>query len=151
MLYLMRHGQAGNDFPDEIRALTSRGEKEVLQVAKFLQSQKTHLCALWHSPLTRACQTANIVGNVLKPKNPPQIKSGFSPNDSAQIAVDAIEEFFIKVQNQNLFIVSHLPLLPQIVELMIGKNVSFQTSNCLVLLQDEKKKWIVHDMIRQTS
>lgn len=147
----MRHGQAGNGFPDEIRMLTSVGEKEVLQVSRFLQSRKTQLCALWHSPLTRACQTAKIVEDVLKPKNPPQIKSGFAPNDSAHIAVDAIEEFFMKVKNQNLFIVSHLPLLPQIVELMIGKSVSFQTSDCLVLLQDEKKQWVASDMIRQTS
>lgn len=145
----MRHGQAGNGFPDEIRELTSRGEDEVKQVVGFLKSQNTDLCTIWHSPLKRACQTADIACRLLSLKNPPQMKTGFGPSDSAENAVDMISEFFLKVKNQNLFIVSHLPLLPQIVEIMVGKNVLFQTADCLVLLQDEKKNWVIHDMIRQ--
>ena len=64
-LCFLRHGEA--DWPnwtkpDNERPLTERGRKEMKRVAKFLDRLKLSADAILTSPLPRASQTAEIVG-----------------------------------------------------------------------------------------
>lgn len=68
-LYLLRHANA--DWPnwkkrDDARPLTKRGEREAKIVAKFLRHIDARIHLVLTSPLTRAAQTARIVGEKLK-------------------------------------------------------------------------------------
>ena len=64
-LCFLRHGEA--DWPnwtkpDNERPLTERGRKEMKRVAKFLERLKLVPDVILTSPLPRASQTAEIVG-----------------------------------------------------------------------------------------
>jgi phosphohistidine phosphatase len=67
-LCFLRHGEA--DWPnwtkpDDERPLTERGRKEMKRVAKFLERLKFVPDSILTSPLPRASQTAEIVGQRL--------------------------------------------------------------------------------------
>src|ERR1035438_9675222 len=68
-LFLMRHGDAlpqhGEFHDDSGRTLSPEGIIQVEQVAQGLKRQGVELNAIVSSPLVRARQTAEIVGQVL--------------------------------------------------------------------------------------
>lgn len=59
-LYILRHGEAEEGLDDDIRHLTSKGEKEAEVAGRFLRQMKVVPDLVLHSPLTRAVQTAQI-------------------------------------------------------------------------------------------
>ena len=59
-LYLLRHGKAARLELDKPRSLTSKGEAEVGLVAEYFKKNKLQVDTLWHSPKTRALETARI-------------------------------------------------------------------------------------------
>jgi phosphohistidine phosphatase len=72
-LYIMRHGIAVEasdwDGDDDSRPLTEEGIERTREVVEALKKDGDLAAdALWSSPLTRAMQTAEIVGDVLKLK-----------------------------------------------------------------------------------
>jgi phosphohistidine phosphatase len=71
-IYLMRHGLAGDSATwqgdDRLRPLTEKGERRVQAAVQGLQQLHLQVDTLLTSPLTRARQTADIVGGVLNLK-----------------------------------------------------------------------------------
>lgn len=71
-LYLMRHGLAGDretwEGDDRLRPLTEKGERRIREAAAGLSCLNLHVDTLLTSPLTRARQTADIVGETLSLK-----------------------------------------------------------------------------------
>jgi phosphohistidine phosphatase len=69
-LYLLRHGVAVDRLPDDSgdfhRALTAQGISKMEKAARGLRQMRLALDILWSSPLTRAKQTAEIVGKELR-------------------------------------------------------------------------------------
>ena len=59
-LYLLRHGKAARPDPDQPSSLTTRGKAEVTLVAEHFKKHRLQINNLWHSPKTRAIQTAEI-------------------------------------------------------------------------------------------
>lgn len=77
-VYLMRHGIAeplgeGNQFQDSGRALTSEGRRKVLEVSKGLRKLQVDFQLVASSPLVRARETAEVVVEVLKIRQPIQL------------------------------------------------------------------------------
>ncbi|HUK89354.1 MAG TPA: phosphohistidine phosphatase SixA [Blastocatellia bacterium] len=69
-LYLLRHGIAHplgrkNDFTDESRTLTSPGRDRMREAAKGMRRLGIRLDLIVTSPLARALETAQIVGEVV--------------------------------------------------------------------------------------
>lgn len=68
-LYLMRHGLAGNSATwqddDRLRPLTAKGERRMHAAATGLKALNPAVDILLTSPLVRARQTAEIVGEAL--------------------------------------------------------------------------------------
>ncbi|MFA6468488.1 MAG: phosphohistidine phosphatase SixA [Bacteroidota bacterium] len=62
VLYFLRHGQAGHDFPTDFeRELTEEGKHASKIVGKFCSELHIHLTHAFASPLVRAQQTAHAV------------------------------------------------------------------------------------------
>jgi phosphohistidine phosphatase len=68
-LYLMRHGPAGNrdawTGDDSLRPLTEKGERRMRAAADGLKRLRPTIDILLTSPLTRARQTADIIGEAM--------------------------------------------------------------------------------------
>ena len=103
----MRHGNSVTSGPGHLKALSTRGEKEVSKVGGWLQKNKINPKAIWHSPLPRAAQTATLIqkaigfpgeGLIEKPELVPEGNP-----------TGIIREIY--TQNSDLILVSHLPFL----------------------------------------
>ena len=66
-LYLLRHAEAEPGEPDATRNLTRKGEKQVEHLAAYLRKHEVELdmAEIWHSPLVRAVQTAELLAKEL--------------------------------------------------------------------------------------
>lgn len=144
MLFLMRHGQAGNQSPDSARELTAMGRQDVLSVARQMLDENVVLDQIWHSPFVRAVQTAGEVAELFKVQSCCCKQENFCPGDSAQCAAQAIEEFFCENENRNLLIASHAPLLPSLLMELTGNiSAGFSTSTCIGLTRIAPFQWQV--------
>ena len=129
LLYLMRHGEASHSSPDKPSSLTARGQSDVARLAEHLvQKKKLRIDAIWHSPKTRAIQTAEIVWKALENTGLVlEEKKDLSPDgDSEQIHHE-----ILKRKSGNLLIVSHLPFLPDLSGLLLGggtQSLTFPTA-----------------------
>jgi phosphohistidine phosphatase len=60
MLWLLRHAEAADGFPDDERPLTERGTRQAGAAGRALERLGTHLDACLTSPKLRAVQTAEL-------------------------------------------------------------------------------------------
>lgn len=82
-LYLLRHAEAEPGEPDATRRLTRKGEKQVENLAAHLHKHEVELeiDEVWHSPLLRAVQTAEILHKELELEAPLMEAPGLRPED----------------------------------------------------------------------
>lgn len=114
-VYLMRHGEAEpHSFGgDAARRLTKHGEQVVETVALGLKQKGPPPDHLWHSPFTRAVETASIMGHICDIQDP-LIHDGVTPGaDPARLIAE------LPHAPNNLLIVSHLPFLPELVRRLL--------------------------------
>lgn len=113
VVYLLRHGKAGRPDPDKPRALTSRGKAEVTAVAEHFKRQHLKVDTLWHSPKTRAVQTAQLFLKVLEDVSiAVEEKAGLIPEGDA---LEMCREIGGQ-RDKNLLVVTHLPLIEELAE-----------------------------------
>ena len=118
-LCFLRHGEA--DWPnwtkpDNERPLTERGRKEMKRVAKFLERLKLVPDVILTSPLPRASQTAEIVGQRLgiELQIEPALAHGFN--------IERLRRLLAKRDAECIMIVGHEPEFSEIIgELTGGK------------------------------
>ena len=60
-LLLIRHAEANSSQPDDARTLTERGERRTRACAGVLRALELAPTLIYHSPLTRARQTADLL------------------------------------------------------------------------------------------
>jgi phosphohistidine phosphatase len=110
-LYLLRHGEAQSDGPDNARALTQRGAANVERLAAWAARAGLKVSEIRHSPKTRARQTAEIFARHLKCE---AIEiDGITPNDDAAAFVRSLD-------GDGVMYVSHLPFLSYAVSALAG-------------------------------
>ncbi len=82
-LYLLRHAEAEDTAPDESRKLTAKGEKSIRKLCQTLKRNEFDgVEKLFHSPLTRAVQTAELFKENLELSQPLLERSGLRPGDN---------------------------------------------------------------------
>jgi phosphohistidine phosphatase len=64
-LLLVRHAEAAPGKPDELRVLTEQGERQAQELGAELAAQGVRPAVILTSPLTRAQQTADALGQAL--------------------------------------------------------------------------------------
>ncbi len=116
-LYMMRHGEASRPSPEKSPSLTPRGLMEVRKVAEHFRLGLFKVDSLWHSPLTRAEETAQAFLEILdRPGITVEKKDWLSPEGDPDIATSEIKDF-----KGSLLIVSHLPFLPNLASLLMER------------------------------
>jgi phosphohistidine phosphatase len=140
ILYLMRHGKAARPDPDAPRSLTPGGREQVAQMAARFRRWKPRLDALWHSPKTRAVQTAEILLEALGKPVPREEKKGLKPEGDAREMLEEVEGF----KGGSLMLVSHLPFLDELASLLEGPGQkpcpSFPTAG-MAAFEGQGGKW----------
>lgn len=113
-IWILRHGQAeGLAASDELRALTTEGQEEALLMATQLAGQS--IDAILASPYRRAQQTAQVVQSQLQVRRGVATAAWLTPDDDPR----RVLKFLAERSEANLLLVSHQPLVSQLVSLLV--------------------------------
>jgi phosphohistidine phosphatase len=112
-IYLLRHGIAAplgeqNEFDDAKRALTEDGIAKMREVSSGLKRLGATFDLVASSPLVRAKQTAEIVVEVLKIKEPIRVWEELSPNASLDGSLQQLQKYHKKTSP---LLVGHQPFM----------------------------------------
>ena len=107
MIYLMRHAEAVSDEVDPVRPLSARGREQVARVCRTLsQIPHFHPVEIWHSPLVRSVETADLLARGLNLNSKILLKVGLKPNDDpGPLAAE------LAAETRDIAIVGHEPHL----------------------------------------
>ena len=126
-LYFFRHGEAepaSAGGRDEGRELTATGRQESRSMAEALSRAGLRPEAIYTSPLVRARQTGEILGEVfgLPPQADERLRCGAAFGDAQALAAER--------GPARIMFVGHEPDLSTIVHQLTGGRVKMRTSGC---------------------
>ena len=132
-LFLVRHSQALADKDDLRRPLSARGAAVTRSVAAFLRPSGTlaEVRAVWHSPLVRARETAELLVKELVPDALLIETAGLLPEDDPVAVANRLERAEFAV-----VIVGHEPQLGALATLLVRgklKPVGFEFKKSAIL------------------
>lgn len=145
----MRHAHAVSETEDPERPLSSRGLRQVAEMAGFFQKRGNfEVGRVWHSPLLRAVQTADLFCDQLGIDGTRRMIDGLLPFDEVEGVARRLSGF-----GYPLLIVGHEPHLGRLAaELVTGDPdcdvVDFKKGAILCLEREELKSEKVYWKIR---
>lgn len=113
-LYLVRHGEAKSEKEDPERALTDKGLAGVLKVARYARTNGVRVSAIFHSPKTRARQTAQLFAEQLKPEKGMDQSDNLLPMDDPGLWAHRLAGM-----KEDIMLVGHLPYLVRLAGLLV--------------------------------
>ncbi len=143
-LYLIQHGLSLPEEKDPEKPLSPEGKEQTQKIAEFLKTKSLKVDSIWHSPKSRAIQTAEIISNSIFCS---EIRERNDLNP-----LDPVEKFpdEIKSLNKNLMIVGHLPFFQKLASLLLSGSetnqfISFKNSGvvCLESTNIWKIVWMI--------
>jgi phosphohistidine phosphatase len=142
-LFLARHGHALAETEDPRRPLSVRGRKTTRLVAAFLRNSGAlaGVNAVWHSPLLRAKETAELLVRELGLEARLVETEGLLPEDDPAVIADRLQRM-----DEPVLIVGHEPYLGMLATLLIRDReqpVAFDVKKSAVLAlepSDERHK-----------
>jgi len=153
LLFLVRHGSALAEHEDPQRPLSPQGRREVTATAQYLKGTRLPIHAIFHSPKTRAVQTAVLIREIAAAPIQLSERPGMSPNDP-------VDELAYEVNGweKNTMVVGHLPYLGKLASrLLTGDQeksfLAFQPGAVAVLerASDRQSWYLAAFMIPQLS
>jgi len=146
-LYLVRHGEAKPKSEDPDRHLTKAGAADVQRVAAFLKGLGLEVDAIWHSPKTRARETAEILASAVAAEEGLVEHSGLAPNDPVGPICKRVE-----AGSRRLMIVGHLPHLEKLAAALVlgdeqAKALAFPTAAVACLLRKDEGGWLLEWLV----
>ena len=132
-VFLVRHGQALADKDDSRRPLSARGGEVTRSVAAFLRPSGAlaEVRAVWHSPLVRARETAELLVRELVSDALLIETAGLLPEDDPVAVADRLDR-----AEEPVLIVGHEPQLGSLATLLVRgkvKPVGFEFRKSAVL------------------
>lgn len=119
-LYLLRHGEAeANASTSAGRQLTEAGHGEVASVARQFASRNLTIDRCFVSPALRAQQTADTFLSLLFHAPEPETLEALSANQRAAQLMVILDN----VKEDNILLVSHNPLLSELLALLTEGNI----------------------------
>src|SRR5581483_3088979 len=114
-LYLIRHADAVEHPDDAARQLSPRGRDQAKALGQFLGRGGAFTPAeIWHSPLRRARETAELLAAAAKLAVPLREKAGLRPEDNPAALVPMIQRTTASVA-----LVGHEPHLSALASLLV--------------------------------
>jgi phosphohistidine phosphatase len=148
MIFLMRHADAVSDEEDPIRPLSRKGREQVGRVCASLRKNPDFKPAeIWHSPLARARETAELLAKGLSLKAPLLMVTGISPDDDPSRIASVLD-----AAGMDIAVVGHEPHLGVLASILVhgpdrsGVFYPFPKASVLALSRDEKRwrsEWLV--------
>jgi len=140
-LYLVRHGQAVSESVDAERPLSPKGQRDIQNIAQYLKQKSVDVYGIFHSPLKRAQQTAEIIRHILNPSVSLTVNNYLLPDDP----VDRLEEE-LRTVNVDSMVVGHLPFLGHLTAALVGEEFNpnsfhFDTGTVVLLERNQSLKW----------
>ena len=114
-IYIVRHAHAVDATEDPARPLSKRGRKQVRRLARFFKkTDALPLTEVWHSPLARAKETAELLIERLGAKAKLTQIDGIEGDDDPAIVAARL-----KARRTSVAIVGHEPHLSALLSLLI--------------------------------
>ena len=131
-LYLVRHTHALSDAEDPTRPLSPKGREVALAMGRWLgRHAKPAVLEVWHSPLVRARETAELFAEGAHLKAPLREVAGLLPEDPPDPMAAALGR-----HGDSVMIVGHEPFLSALAEQLLdlgNGGVEFQKGAVLCL------------------
>ena len=148
MIFLMRHADAVSDEENPARPLSRKGREQVARVCTALAKVAAFRPAeIWHSPLARSLETAELLAKGLGISAPLLLVSGISPDD------DPLRIFAVlEAAEGEVAVVGHEPHLGVLASLMVhgpdrpGIFYPFPKAAVMALTREGKRwkpEWLV--------
>jgi len=131
---LVHHADAVGPEQDPQRPLSARGRAQAQWLADHAKRAGLRPDVIWHSGKLRARQTAEAFLVTCNPSAAFRLVRGLRPDDSPDLVRDALV-----AEEQTVVLVSHLPLLPALLEALIGDGPRFPAHG-MVLLEHKGPK-----------
>ena len=140
-LYLIRHAHALPHTNDAKRPLSERGRQTTLRLAELFRSNGAFTARqLWHSPLTRAFETAQILAETLDSDISLVETDGLCPSDDP---ADMVDRLTIYPTAQDIALVGHEPHLSALATLLVcgepAPNAFHLKKNAVIMLRQTDK------------
>jgi phosphohistidine phosphatase len=140
-LYLVRHAAAAAKARKGGRPLTPPGRAAAARLARWLQSHKTQVQAIWHSPKLRAVQTARILAAQVKPAEGLVVRPDCKPLSRPGRILHDLERL-----QTDIMLVGHMPHLAKLASKMLGwkrapKTLDLETAGMAVLEREAGEGW----------
>lgn len=133
----MRHGQAADKSIDPEQGLSEDGKTGIELIAKSLAKKHLHIDQIFHSTKQRARQTAIIVADIISPNVTPQTMDNLKPGDNPENIINTINNW-----TDDTLIVSHLPFIPSLLNLLTNQHYSITfTPGTVVCLKRSEPQW----------
>lgn len=117
-LFLLRHAQAADTWPDADRALTPKGGKQVEKLCRALDPKPfADIVQIWHSPFARALETAELFKCGMGLSAPLLEVENITPEDNPAEIARTIAS--LSCFGGNLMVVSHNPLLENLAAILL--------------------------------
>lgn len=148
-LYLMRHGDAVQPSVNPDRPLSERGLQQVHNLANLLAERRVNIASIYHSGITRAEQTATIIGDALKPGKV-EMRTGLTPNDPVDSMAILADTF-----TDAVMLVGHMPFMGRMAaQLLLGDSrrtvVIFETSTTACFTPIGDSRWALEWVLSPT-
>jgi phosphohistidine phosphatase len=115
-IYLIRHADAVEAEDDSARALSPRGVRQTRDLARFLKpAGRFEPDEIWHSPLVRSRQTAELLRKHLHLAAPLALVDDLKPEDDPQRAARRV-----RAAGHTVAVVGHEPHLSALASLLVA-------------------------------
>lgn len=142
-VYLVRHAHALDGKDDDLRPLSAKGRKQIKQVAAFFRDNgRLETREFWHSPLVRARDTAQGLGQELGRRVKLVEVAGLRPEDKPAVMAKRLNAV-----RRPVAVVGHEPHLSALASLLVAgrpRPVLFEFRKCAVIcLEKAGRHWVV--------
>jgi phosphohistidine phosphatase len=148
MIYLMRHADAVSDEENPARPLSRKGREQVERVCQSLaRVPGFRPSQVWHSPLARSRETAELLAKDLGLQAPLVLVKGISPDDDPTAIASVLD-----AAEMDVALVGHEPHLGVLASLLVhgpersGVFYPFAKASVLALSRRGKRwqsEWLI--------
>jgi len=116
-LIVLRHGEALNTSPDQLRALTVRGRQQIKNQCEWLVDSGFKADCLLHSPYLRTTETAQIAADCFSDATIIE-EALITPDGHPEV----IAELLPNLKFSNILLISHMPLVSYLTSTLVPQN-----------------------------